>query len=157
MKAWDKLSKRKKFRIIVKGFFRVLEVTRNKKNGSLHPHFHIILVVPKSYGKKEDLYLSHAEILEMWRKAYNDDSITQVDIRIIKPKDTQEIISPEVVQVKSLESAIAETCKYTFKDDDLLFGCKTPEEQNNLLLTLIDGLHHRRLAHFGGVFKEIYN
>ena len=93
----------------------------------------------------------------MWRSAYGDETITQVDIRLIKPKDAQEINSPEVVQVKSLESAIAETCKYTFKDEDLLFGCRTPAEQDNLLLTLIDGLHHRRLAHFGGVFKEIYN
>ena len=157
MRAWDKFSRRVKFKRIVKGFFRVLEVTRNKKNGSLHPHFHIILVVPKSYGYKQELYLSHSELLEMWRSAYGDETITQVDIRLIKPKDAQEINSPEVVQVKSLESAIAETCKYTFKDEDLLFGCRTPAEQDNLLLTLIDGLHHRRLAHFGGVFKEIYN
>lgn len=157
MTAWHKLAHYKKFKTIVKGYFRVLEITRNKKNGSLHPHFHIILVVPKSYGKKEELYLSHAELLEMWRSAYGDETITQVDIRLIKPKDAQEINSPEVVQVKSLESAIAETCKYTFKDEDLLFGCRTPAEQDNLLLTLIDGLHHRRLAHFGGVFKEIYN
>lgn len=157
MFAWNRFTRYKKFKSIVKGFFRVLEVTRNKKNGSLHPHFHIILVVPKSYGKKEELYLSHNEILDMWRKSYGDDSITQVDIRLIKPKDTQDINSSEVVQVKSLESAIAETCKYTFKDEDLLFGCRSADEQDHLLLTLIDGLHHRRLAHFGGIFKEIYN
>ena len=157
MKAWNRLTRYKKFKNIVKGFFRVLEITRNKKNGSLHPHFHIILVVPKSYGYKQELYLSHDEILDMWRKSYDDESITQVDIRVIKPKDTKEINSPDVVQVKSLESAIAETCKYTFKDEDLLFGCSSAAEQDHLLLTLADGLHHRRLAHFGGVFKEIYN
>lgn len=157
MKAWHKLIHYKKFKTIVRGFFRVLEITRNKKNGSLHPHFHIILVVPKSYGKKEELYLSHDDILDMWRTAYGDNSITQVDIRLIKPKDVQEINSSEVVQVKTLEAAIAETCKYTFKDEDLLFGCHSAAEQDHLLLTLIDGLHHRRLAHFGGVFKEIYN
>ena len=93
MLSWKKFTRYKKFRSIVKGFFRVLEVTRNQKNGSLHPHFHIILVVPKSYGKKEELYLSHAELLEMWRSAYGDDSITQVDIRLIKPKDTEELCS----------------------------------------------------------------
>lgn len=157
MKAWKNFTRYKKFRLIVKGFFRVLEITRNKKNGSLHPHFHIILVVPKGYGKKEELYLSQKEILDMWRKSYDDETITQVDIRLIKPKDTKEVCSPEAIQVKTLEAAIAETCKYTFKDEDLLFGCRTREEQDHLLLTLIDGLHHRRLAHFGGVFKEIYN
>ena len=158
MYAWHELSHYKKFKTVVKGFFRVLEVTRNKKNGSLHPHFHIILVVSKKYGKKEELYLSHDDILSMWKKAYKDDSITQVDIRVIKPKDTKEISSSsEQLQVKGLESAIAETCKYTYKDSDLFESGLSPEEQDNLLLTLANGLKHRRLAHFGGVFKEVYN
>ncbi len=165
MKAWYKLSHYKKFSKVVKGFFRVLEVTRNKDKssefyGTLHPHFHIILVVPKEYGGK-GLYISRNDFLEMWKKAYDDDSITQVDIRVIKPKENKELqdmcSSPDLIPLKSLESAVAETCKYTFKDSDFLDDSLSQEEQDNLLLSLMSGLHHRRLAHFGGVFKEIYN
>ena len=74
MFAWNRLTKYKKFKTVIKGFFRILEVTRNKDNGSLHPHFHIILVVSKSYGKHQETYFTRDEFLELWRKAYQDET-----------------------------------------------------------------------------------
>jgi len=162
MKGWDRLTKYKKWKKVVRGFFRVLEITRNKDKdsefyGTLHPHFHIILVVPKSYGQK-GYYISRNEFLEMWQQAFQDESITQVDIRLLKPKDTKDITdSNEIIPLKNIESGLFEVCKYTLKDSDFLDESLPEEEQDNLLKTLADGLHHRRLAHFGGVFKEIYN
>ena len=160
MSAWSKMTHYKKWKQVIKGFFRVLEVTRNKdKNsksyGTLHPHFHIILVVPQSYGKNKDFYFTRDEFLDMWKSAYDDDSITQVDIRVLKPKDTKEITDSK--DMLKLESAISETCKYTLKDADFLDDTLSAAEQDELLSFLAGGLHHRRLAHFGGVFKEIYN
>jgi len=73
----------------------------------------------------------------------------------LKPKDTKEITDSS--EVLKLESAISETCKYTLKDSDFLDESLPEDEQDNLLSVLAAGLHHRRLAHFGGVFKEIYN
>jgi plasmid rolling circle replication initiator protein Rep len=162
MNGWHHLTNNRKWKKVVKGFFRVLEVTRNKNRNSksyktLHPHFHIMLIVPKSYGTR-GLYISRNEFLEMWQHAYGDNSITQVDVRLLKPKDAKEIIdSKEIIPLKSLNSALLEVCKYTLKDSDYLDESLSEDEQDNLLSSLIDGLHHRRLAHFGGVFKEIYN
>ncbi len=160
MAAWSKMTHLKKWKQVIKGFFRVLEVTRNKDKNSksyktLHPHFHIILVVPKSYGTNKECYFTRDEFLKMWQDSYGDDSITQVDIRVLKPKDTKEITDSS--EVLKLESAISETCKYTLKDSDFLDENLPEDEQDNLLSILTAGLHHRRLAHFGGVFKEIYN
>lgn len=162
MSAWSKITHLKKWKLSIKGFFRVLEVTRHKKHdklyGTLHPHFHIILVVSKSYGKNKESYITRDEFLEMWQQSYEDDSITQVDIRLLKQKDSKEITeSKDIIGLKALESALAETCKYMMKDSDYLDESLTPEEQENLLSCLIGGLHHRRLAHFGGVFKDLYN
>jgi len=167
MSGWSKLTHNKKWKQVVKGFFRVLEVTRNKDKNSksyktLHPHFHIILVVSKTYGTKKDFYFTRDELLNLWQQSFGDDSITQVDIRTLKSKDSKEITSSqEIIPLKDLEkslnSAIAETCKYTLKDSDFLDESLPEEEQDRLLEILSVGLHHRRLAHFGGVFKDVYN
>lgn len=163
MNSWSKMTHLKKWKKLIKGFFRVLEVTKNKDKNSksyktLHPHFHVILVVPKFYGNTKENYITRDEFLEMWQQSFQDDSITQVDIRILKPKDTKEIIeSNQLIDTKRLESALSETCKYMMKDSDYLDESLPEHEQDNLLSVLAGGLHHRRLAHFGGVFKEIYN
>ena len=160
MKSWYKLSHNKKWKKVIKGFFRVLEVTRNtnpksKSYKTLHPHFHVILVVPKSYGTNKGDYFTQKEFLEMWRSAYGDDSITQVDIRAIKNKDVSDVTSVDMSTL--MAKAIAETCKYPFKDSDFLDERLPAAEQDKLLTILTNGLHHRRISHFGGVFKELYN
>ena len=154
MFAWNRLTKYKKFKTVIKGFFRILEVTRNKDNGSLHPHFHIILVVSKSYGKHQETYFTRDEFLELWRKAYQDETITQVDIRLIRDKSICDISTCQTEV--SLNKAVREVCKYTLKDSDFLNDKISQSEQDNLVFTLLHGLYHRRLAHFGGVFKEIF-
>jgi len=160
MQAWYKLTHNKKWKKVIKGFFRVLEVTRNNKMWSksyktLHPHFHVILVVPKSYGKNNGDYFTQKEFLEMWRSAYGDESITQVDIRAIKNKDVSDVTNVDMSTL--MQKAIAETCKYPFKDSDFLDERLPEDEQDRLLTILTNGLHHRRISHFGGIFKELYN
>ena len=44
-----------------------LEVTRNTETGLFHPHAHLVIFVPASYGKK-GLYLKQAELVELWGK-----------------------------------------------------------------------------------------
>lgn len=66
--GWRKLtnkSKGNKFRKICLGSFRTLEITRNPINGYYHPHFHIIVVVRKSYFKSRD-YLNQKDFTKLW-------------------------------------------------------------------------------------------
>lgn len=54
LSGWRYLyNKNKEFKSVICGTFRSLEVTRNKKNGTYHPHLHCILAVKPSYFKED--------------------------------------------------------------------------------------------------------
>lgn len=122
---------------VVCGFYRALEITVNTDKMTFHPHFHIVLALPKSYGVHS--YLARSEWLSLWKQATKNDDITQVDIRMLK----------------NLEKAVAEVAKYTCKSNQYLFP-------DNLDLTdfcvynLSKALHGVRLYGFGGIFREIH-
>lgn len=103
--------KYKDIKSVVCGFFRSLEITYNQKSDTYHPHIHAIIALPKSYGSK--LYLSHAKWLDLWKKACKNDSITQLNIQMIKPTDT-----------KSFVQNLAEVAKYSVKSADFLYKKK---------------------------------
>lgn len=146
--AWGKLIRRKAFKTAVQGYFRALEVTRNKKNGTYHPHFHCILAVPLDYAES-DLYIPRNQWLKMWRKCYRDDSIISLDVRMAKGKNAE---SENCVE--ALSSAVAEIAKYAVKSSDYLI--KDDEAlTDDIVSRLSSSLWHRRLSQFGGVFQEV--
>jgi plasmid rolling circle replication initiator protein Rep len=49
IKGFGKLSRRKRFKNSVLGFFRSLEVTYNKEENTYHPHYHVLLAVSSRY------------------------------------------------------------------------------------------------------------
>lgn len=149
-KSWDRLCHNKRFKGQIKGFIRVLEVTYNKKSKTFHPHFHCILCVDRDYFAGRN-YISQKEYLDMWRKACNDYSITQVDIRVIRDLSNSSAISDDTV---ALKKAIAETTKYTTKDTDFL-GLSSDNETDMVVSVLSVALKGRRLLHFGGLFKQL--
>ena len=67
------------------GFVRSLETTRNSKDNTAHPHYHVLLHVKPMYFSG-DYYVTRARWLNMWRKSMRDESITQVDVRAVKNK-----------------------------------------------------------------------
>lgn len=164
-KGWYRFINYKRIKTAVKGYFKVLEITRNTDRKSpsyntYHPHFHNILAVKKSYLTSRD-YIQHSEWLEMWQKAMRDPTITQVDIR--RCKDKQDIREGEKA-VKALGSAVAEVAKYSVKSADFLGRFNkdgflvTPFPDNEIddtVITLGSALHGRRLTALGGVFDEV--
>lgn len=145
-----KFLRYKRIKQAVKGFFKALEITRNKKNNTYHPHFHIVIAVPKGYFKSS-CYIKRDEWLEMWQMAMNDYSITQVDIRKCRTKHELQEGSEAS---KALSSAIAEVAKYSVKSSDYLDvnDCVLTDEVVNVLLS---ALSNRRLCSFGGCFDEV--
>ena len=162
--GWQRLIHYKRFQTAVKGYFKALEVTRNtnrrsKSYNTYHPHFHVILAVKPSYFKNQD-YIKQAEWLSMWRKAMQDESITQVDIRRCKGKQDG-LEGAEAV--KALGSAVAEVAKYSVKSADylgrmdkngFLVAPFPKEEIDEAVLYLGAALHRRRLTALGGIFEE---
>lgn len=145
--AWYKFSHYKRFKDAVKGYFKALEITRNKSNGSYHPHFHVVLAVDKKYFK-DSKYIKRDEWLALWQKATKDKSITQVDIRRAKGKKDGS------TAVKALSSAVAEIAKYAVKSADYIIVDNEPL-MDDIVFTLSYALHGRRLCAFGGVFEEV--
>lgn len=149
LKSFLKLIDYKKVKSILKGFFRALEITRNPVTGLYHPHIHSVFAVPKRYLK--DYYITHDEWLEMWRKAYGDDSITQVDVRVLKDKYSAD----KLLSQQNLASAVAEVSKYAVKSSDYIIS-GNEELTDKILSELSDALYKRRLVSFGGCFKEAF-
>lgn len=151
-KAFNKLIHYKKFKNAVVGFFRALEVTynRNKRSKSydtFHPHYHVILLVPKDYFTS-DLYIKRKDFLSMWQCAMQDPSITQVDIRKVSEKKDKKR------GIISKAGAIAEVAKYTVKSSDYIFP-NHPDLTDKVVGVLSAALKGRRLVAFGGVFADL--
>lgn len=107
-KAWNRLANRKAGPLQnVGGWIRSVEITRGK-DGSAHPHYHVLLAVPPSYFGKR--YVPKAEWAKAWQQAMRLDYEPVVDIRRVKPKG--EHSAPAV--------AAAEVLKYATKAGDLL-------------------------------------
>lgn len=150
MSSWNRFTGYKDIKIILKGYFRALEITYNKETNTFHPHFHVVLAVPLSYGKKNDLYLKRDEFLSLWQRATRDKSITQVDIRVCKDKYSVD----ELKAQSRLSSAVAEVAKYAVKSSDYLL--EDEQLTDELVYTFSNALNHRRLTQFGGIFKEVF-
>lgn len=150
MSAWNRFSGYKDIKKIMRGYFRALEITYNKKLDSFHPHFHIVFAVPLSYFK-DKYYLKRDDFLSLWQNATRDNSITQVDIRVCKNKYSDD----EIKSQQFLSSAVAEVAKYAVKSSDYLFK-DNDVLTDYLVKTFSEALKGRRLVQFGGVFKDVF-
>ena len=129
MKGWQRLIQRKLVRSTILGYHRSLEVSYNPKRNDYHPHFHVLFVVPSSYFKKK--YINRNTWLSLWQQSMRDESITQVDVRAVKPKEMtpeqeaefreeltglSEGKSEEMLNMMKMSGAFAECCKYGIKE-----------------------------------------
>ena len=133
-KSFQKLVKRKEFLKISKGYARKLEITYNQERNDYHPHFHVIVVVNKSYFKSRD-YINKKKFLKLWQECMNDNSITQVDVKKIDTTD---------------KKAISEIAKYGAKDSDYLYS-------QDVFDVFYKALKGKQLITYSGAFKDGLN
>lgn len=120
------------------GWLKTTEVTRNAKDNTAHPHFHVLLMVKPSYFQKA-YYISQFEYVEMWQKALKIDYLPNVDIRTVKNKHNN---------TDDLATAVQELLKYSVKEADLL-------ADPNFLYVLTDEIFKKRFISSGGILKNI--
>ena len=147
--AFKKLSERKFFKDAVRGWFRSLEVSL-AKDKTYHPHYHILLMVPKKYFERNSgLYIDRDLILKAWQECMKDYSITQVDIRRIKRRNKNGI-SDEA-------RLIGEVAKYATKPSSYI--TKVSQDYYYADPKAVKDFHYAlrgiRLLGFGGLFKKI--
>lgn len=131
-------NKNKEFKTVIFGTFRTLEVTRNKDNGTFHPHLHCILAVKKSYFQKG--YISQKRWSELWRAACKLEYDPVVFIEKVRNTGT------------GISGAVCEVAKYSVKGSDFL--TLDFERSAEYVSAFLSSLASRRLCGFTGVFTK---
>ena len=140
-KAWQRLTQRKGFPAL--GFIKSTEVTRGA-DGTAHPHFHCLMLVPAGYFKRG--YLSHAKWTELWQSCLKTDYPPILDVRVVKSSKPTSDDSLDASNAAMLR-AICETLKYAVKPADLLAAPEWLDE-------LTKQLQKTRAISVGGVLRE---
>jgi plasmid rolling circle replication initiator protein Rep len=142
--AWKRLTERKAFPAL--GFVKGVEVTRSH-DGSAHPHFHCLMLVPASYFSHG--YISQANWGTLWQSCLKSDYIPVVDIRVVKPDKATLNATPDASNVAMMKS-ICEVLKYCVKPGDLLADPQWLDE-------LTKQLQKTRATSVGGCLKEFFS
>ncbi|MED2776873.1 protein rep [Bacillus thuringiensis] len=147
MEAFNRFMKYKRIKHVTRGYFRGLEVTKNKNK--YHPHFHVLLAVKPSYFN--NLYITQKDWAFFWKRAMKNDSDIIVDVRTVKPNKKHSILTESKIQ--AFEGALQEVSKYPVKDIEILKGNR--QENAMTVYTLDNALSNKRLIGYGGILKDI--
>lgn len=135
--AWNRLRLRKELKPVL-GWVRTTEVTRGK-DGTAHPHFHALMMVPPSMFSRH--YVTQARWVELWAECLRIDYAPMVDIRAVKAKGNGNV-------TESLQDAVAETLKYSVKPSDMT-------ADSEWFLEMTRQTHRRRFVATGGTLKNV--
>lgn len=128
--GWQRLKDRKEFRP-VQGWVRTTEVTRGS-DGSAHPHFHALMMVPPSMLSGKN-YIKKSRWIELWRDCARLGYEPNIDVRVVKG---------------DLSKAVSETLKYSTKPADMV-------ADEGWFLDLTRQTHKRRFVATGGALKDV--
>lgn len=143
--GWQRLKDRKEFGPVL-GWVRTTEVTRGA-DGSAHPHFHALLMVPPSMLAGSH-YVKHARWVELWRDCMRLDYSPVVDVRAVKERAPEAGQTAADVRSAALQRAVAETLKYSVKPSDMTADAEW-------FLELTRQTHKRRFVATGGALKDV--
>ena len=145
--GWQRLKDRKEFAPVL-GWVRTTEVTRGR-DGSAHPHFHALLMVPPSMLAGTN-YVKQARWVELWQECMRDPTISPSGlwIEVIKGAVPESGQSASDVTSFALQKAVSETLKYSVKPSDMT-------DDPDWFLELTRQAHKRRFVATGGVLKNV--
>lgn len=144
-KGWQRLIKRREFRSVT-GWTRSTEVTRGS-DGSAHPHFHALLMVPPSMLSGRN-YVKHLEWAELWMDCMRLDYLPSVDVKAIPAPTIKDGESPHDALVRSLKKTVSEVFKYSVKPADMF-------ADEEWFFELTRQTHKMRFMATGGVLKNV--
>jgi len=151
-KAFQRLKERKEFKPVT-GWIRTTEVTK-AKDGTAHPHFHVLLMVPPSWFTGRS-YVKQSRWVDLWAECLRVDYRPNVDIRTVKPKKAlgtnTEFAANIDSTIQALQGAVAETLKYSTKPSDMTDS----NGSDGWFLELTRQTHKRRFIATGGALKDV--
>lgn len=143
--GWQRLKDRKELKQVL-GWIRTTEVTRGE-DGTAHPHFHAMIMVPPSYFKGTK-YIKQQRWMELWQSCMRLDYEPNVDVRTVKARAPKEGQTAMNATAQALQGAVAETLKYSTKPSDML-------ADEPWFLELTRQTHKLRFIATGGALKDV--
>ncbi len=143
--GWQRFIKRREFGPVL-GWVRTTEVTRGK-DGSAHPHFHVLVMVPSSMLAGVH-YVKQARWAELWGECMRLDYLPVVDVRAVKSKPAEAGQTAADARTAALQRAVAETLKYSVKTSDMT-------DDPDWFLELTRQTHKKRFVATGGALKDV--
>ncbi len=154
MESWRRMTRSTRFKRAVVAWYRTIETTRNAETTLWHVHMHVLLFVGPAYFRKSSrLYIDQkkGEWTALWRKAARLDYDPVVDVRALDGVGGGPLGD---IGRKSL----AEVTKYVTEPSDLVEFDENGEPlpvDPQVLKTLCDALHGRRLTGMSGALREV--
>ena len=107
--AFQRLQQSKQYKSAVYGSIRAIEfLGDNTEQGECHPHFHCLLVVPKSYFTSR-YYINFEEWTSLWQRSLRVDYRPIINVQRVKPKG----------KMSAIVAAALEVVKYSVTSSDL--------------------------------------
>lgn len=168
-------KKKVKRKALCQGTVRHLEITAKynaeSKRIEFHPHWHILMLVKKSYWSEKDVQWTNPKLQKIWKKYMDLDYLPNVDIRLAKDKDTEfnadapiTVSETKKKNFKELEldGAVRELSKYSTKESDII---QLDEDENGkirinwndtriIMKEIYLAMNHKRTLVLTGAFKK---
>jgi plasmid rolling circle replication initiator protein Rep len=125
------------------GWVRAVEITRGR-DGSAHPHYHALLMVPPTYFQAD--YLKQSEWAWLWQECLRVNYRPVIDVRTVKADYNPNWQGNASASYK-IWGAIVEILKYTVKVSDMV-------RDHDWFLGLVDQVHKMRAVAVGGILKR---
>lgn len=107
--SFNRMQKTQQYKDAVLGSIRAIEfLGDNTEVGECHPHFHCLLVVPKSYFTSRD-YINFEEWTNLWQRSLRVDYRPIINVQRVKPKG----------KMSAIVAAALEVVKYSVTSSDL--------------------------------------
>lgn len=137
--GWHRMQINRAYKRRVRGSMRTLEITRNAEDGTYHPHYHIILVVPANYARRSSgLYWTHEDWQRAWALAARLPYDPMVSIEAVKGGKRR--------GVEEMAHYLAKDAEYIIPDD--------PDATDSIVSTLHGALSGRRLVAYAGLMLQ---
>ena len=137
--GWGRMSRRKRWQRAIRGSYRAVEITYNRRSDTYHPHMHILCAVLPSYFSSRD-YIPQADLVTLWRDACGLDYDPSVDMR----------------RATGDAKSIAEVAKYATKAGDYLVPSDWDTTERAIWM-LHSHCIKRRFAAWGGIMREVHH
>lgn len=139
--AFNRMRQRKIYKEDILGWARTVEVTFNKEDNTLHPHYHVLII----WNKNVDVLHQGARLLNHWIASVRDLIVS------IKAQHIEDIYGGNnVVDLADLDvtKAVLETFKYTQKTSQVL------NMPTSIFYQFAQNIARKRTVSYGGLIKK---